>query len=140
LPLADNKAHRDGPSKLNAAVRVPATPATVATTAKAPPSPAGDRHSTDVELAHAVVPHVVIPTRAEAVASDGPKSMPETVTLHPAVLAPFSPCAKLTTGAAGAGKGQAYLTHRTFPEPAVPTSHGSQKANQAASVSRFAPS
>ena len=81
-------------------MRVPTIALTVATTILPTPSPLADRHTTDVVDAHADVGQWLSPIVDVGVASEYPKSSPETVTLHPSVEAALSSLRKLTTGAA----------------------------------------
>ena len=80
-------------------MRVPTIALTVATTIFPTPSPLADLHTTDVVDTHADVGQWLSPITEVGVASEYPKSSPETVT-HPSVEAALSSCRKLTTGAA----------------------------------------
>ena len=95
------KEWRGLPSKLNAAVRVPTIPATVARTPWSVPTPNGVKHSADVPEAHETVPQLDRPSRADTVVSLGAKETPDTVTLHADVGTAFDSTEKLTTGAGG---------------------------------------
>jgi len=95
----NGKEWRGLPSKLNAAVRVPTIPATVARTPWSVPTPNGVKHSADVPEAHETVLQLDRPSRTDAVMSRVENEIPDTVTLHDEVVTTFVSIAKLTTGA-----------------------------------------
>ena len=80
-PREHKLAQAAAPSKLNTALDVPATLATVRPTVPLTPAPRVPTHSADVAEAHAVVLQSASPSTDVAVASLGPKSMPDRVTL-----------------------------------------------------------
>jgi hypothetical protein len=80
-------------------VRVPITPATVIAASFSTPSPGVVKHTKDVDDAHAAVRQFDTPRRVVGVVSSDPKSIPDTVTLHPVVVAALFSPTKLTTGA-----------------------------------------
>jgi hypothetical protein len=79
---------------------VPTIAATVMTTSCATPCPPEGKQTTDVDDAHAKVVQLLTPRRLLGVASTAPKLTPDTVTLHPTVVATLNDSTKLTTGAA----------------------------------------
>ena len=81
-------------------MRVPTTPATVIAASFSTPSPGVVKHTKDVDDAHAAVRQFDTPRRVVGVASSDPKSIPDTVTLQPVVVAALLSLTKLTTGAA----------------------------------------
>ena len=81
-------------------MRVPAIPLTVAVPTFSTPSPLVSLHTSDVDDAHVAVRQWLSPIIDVGVASRPPKLSPDTVTLQPAVEAPFISFSKLTIGAA----------------------------------------
>ena len=84
-------------------VHVPTTPATVIAASFSTPSPGVVKHVTDVVDAQEAVRQFDTPRRAVGVVSSDPKSIPNTVTLHPVVVAALYSPTKLTTGAVREG-------------------------------------
>ena len=81
-------------------MRVPTTAATVIAASFSAPSPGVVKQTADVDDAHAAVRQFDRPRRVVGVVSSDPKSIPDTVTLYPAVVAALLSPTKLTTGAA----------------------------------------
>ena len=84
-------------------MRVPTTPATVIAAAFSTPSPGVVKHVTDVDDVQEAVMQFDTPIRVVGVVTSDPKSMPDTVTLHPVVVAALDSPTKLTTGAVSEG-------------------------------------
>ncbi len=79
---------------------MPTIAVTVMTTSCATPCPPEGKQTTDVDDAHDEVVQLLTPRRLLGVASSAPKLKPDTVTLHPTVVATLKESTKLTTGAA----------------------------------------
>ena len=77
---------------------MPTIAATVMPLSCATPCPPEGKKTTDVDDAHDEVTQLLSPSRLLGVASSAPKLTPDTVTLHPTVVATLKELTKLTTG------------------------------------------